>query len=95
MVLDEGWQALTRDANGRQQANATKFPAGISSLSSYIHNLGLKIGIYRYTPLSTDQEEIADTSTVMQESTIVVFSQEAMATKNLMHKHMLIGEWTI
>jgi len=48
VVLDEGWQAATRDVNSRQQANATKFPDGISSLSNFIHNLGLKIGIYRY-----------------------------------------------
>lgn len=47
VILDAGWQSLTRDANGRQQINSTKFPSGISSLSSYIHNLGLKVGIYR------------------------------------------------
>lgn len=47
VILDEGWQALTRDGNGRQQANATKFPSGITALADYIHKLGLKIGIYR------------------------------------------------
>ncbi len=47
LILDEGWQAFTRDANGRQQANATRFPAGISSLSNFIHKQGLKIGLYR------------------------------------------------
>jgi alpha-galactosidase len=51
VVLDEGWQALTRDANGRQQANATKFPSGLKALSKYVHSLGLKIGLYRYVPL--------------------------------------------
>jgi len=47
IILDEGWQAGTRDDNGRQQPNATKFPSGISGLADYVHNLGLKIGIYR------------------------------------------------
>jgi alpha-galactosidase len=47
VILDEGWQALTRDASGRQQANATKFPSGVSGLASYVHKLGLKLGIYR------------------------------------------------
>jgi alpha-galactosidase len=47
VVLDEGWQALTRDASGRQQADPVKFPSGILNLASYIHSAGLKIGIYR------------------------------------------------
>ncbi|KAH8765118.1 glycoside hydrolase family 27 protein [Hyaloscypha sp. PMI_1271] len=46
VVLDEGWQALTRDSHGRQQPNATKFPSGISYLAEYVHRLGLKLGIY-------------------------------------------------
>ncbi|KAH8679608.1 glycoside hydrolase family 27 protein [Tricladium varicosporioides] len=46
LILDEGWQAPTRDKNGRQQANATKFPSGISALADVVHKLGLKIGIY-------------------------------------------------
>jgi alpha-galactosidase len=48
VIIDEGWQAVTRDGNGRQRANATKFPSGISALASYVHKLGLKIGIYRW-----------------------------------------------
>ncbi|KAH8881393.1 glycoside hydrolase family 27 protein [Thozetella sp. PMI_491] len=44
--LDDGWQAFTRDASGRQQANTTKFPSGIASLADYVHGLGLKLGIY-------------------------------------------------
>lgn len=47
VVIDEGWQAYTRDSNGRQQANSTTFPSGISGLAKYIHKLGLKVGIYR------------------------------------------------
>lgn len=47
VILDEGWQASSRDSTGRQQANATKFPSGIKGLANYVHRLGLKIGIYR------------------------------------------------
>ncbi|GAB7354318.1 hypothetical protein MBLNU459_g4834t3 [Dothideomycetes sp. NU459] len=46
LILDAGWQALQRDTNGRQQANASKFPSGISALADYVHSLNLKIGIY-------------------------------------------------
>ncbi|KAL1858797.1 hypothetical protein VTK73DRAFT_7802 [Phialemonium thermophilum] len=46
VLLDEGWQAATRDASGRQQPNATRFPDGIKSLADYIHGLGFKIGLY-------------------------------------------------
>ncbi|KAH8596299.1 glycoside hydrolase superfamily [Bisporella sp. PMI_857] len=46
VVMDDGWQAYSRDAKSRQQANSTTFPAGILALSKYVHKLGLKIGIY-------------------------------------------------
>ncbi|KAH8807802.1 glycoside hydrolase family 27 protein [Xylogone sp. PMI_703] len=46
VVLDDGWQAYSRDSSGRQQVNVTKFPSGIKSLADYVHDLGLKIGIY-------------------------------------------------
>ncbi|KAB5575336.1 glycoside hydrolase superfamily [Coniochaeta sp. 2T2.1] len=44
--IDDGWQAYQRDNNGRQQANATKFPNGIKAVADYVHSLGLKLGIY-------------------------------------------------
>lgn len=49
VVMDEGWQALERDVEGRQQHNATRFPSGISALAEHVHNLDLKIGLYRYS----------------------------------------------
>jgi alpha-galactosidase len=49
--MDDGWQTYHRDNNGRQQANATKFPNGIRAVADYVHGLGLKLGIYRYTSL--------------------------------------------
>ncbi|GKT62324.1 alpha-galactosidase [Colletotrichum tofieldiae] len=66
VVMDEGWQALERDAEGRQQHNATRFPAGIAALADRVHGLGLKIGLYSdsgifgcgFTPGSWGYEEL-------------------------------------
>jgi alpha-galactosidase len=44
--LDDGWQNFTRAANGCLTANPQKFPDGIPYLVDYVHNLGLKFGIY-------------------------------------------------
>lgn len=46
VVIDAGWQASERDTGGRQQANTTKFTEPIADLADYVHNLGLKLGIY-------------------------------------------------
>lgn len=46
VVIDEGWQEISRDEAGRQQANLTKFPGGITSLVEYIHTREMKIGLY-------------------------------------------------
>ncbi|OHW97661.1 alpha-galactosidase [Colletotrichum incanum] len=66
VVIDEGWQALERDAEGRQQHNATRFPAGVAALADHVHGLGLKIGLYSdsgifgcgFTPGSWGYEEL-------------------------------------
>jgi alpha-galactosidase len=44
--LDDCWMAPARDASGALQADPQNFPAGIPSLASYVHGLGLKLGIY-------------------------------------------------
>ncbi len=45
--LDGGWQADNpRDAQGRLVANPDRFPSGIPALVSYLHERGLKAGIY-------------------------------------------------
>ncbi|MGW3719306.1 glycoside hydrolase family 27 protein [Streptomyces sp. NPDC005133] len=46
--LDGGWQAdAPRDAaTGRLVANPTRFPSGIPALVTYLHQRGLKAGIY-------------------------------------------------
>jgi alpha-galactosidase len=45
--LDGGWQADNpRDSQGRLVANPDRFPSGIPSLVTYLHQRGLKAGIY-------------------------------------------------
>lgn len=44
--LDAGVWSVNRTATGELQANPIKFPSGLSSLSSKIHALGLKLGLY-------------------------------------------------
>ena len=46
LVVDEGWQDMTRDSTGRQQANLTKLPNGIPGLVKYAHDRRLKFGLY-------------------------------------------------
>jgi alpha-galactosidase len=43
--LDDCWMD-GRDSSGRLQWNTTKFPSGIPALAAYIHEKGLKFGIY-------------------------------------------------
>jgi alpha-galactosidase len=43
--LDDCWMD-GRDSSGKLKWNASKFPAGIAALADYVHNKGLKIGIY-------------------------------------------------
>ena len=45
--LDGGWQADTpRDDQGRLAANKERFPSGIPALVTYLHQHGLRAGIY-------------------------------------------------
>ncbi|HPH38051.1 MAG TPA: alpha-galactosidase, partial [Sediminibacterium sp.] len=44
--LDDNWMAKTRNANGDLQADPTRFPSGMKALGDYIHEKGLKFGIY-------------------------------------------------
>ncbi|WP_372744122.1 glycoside hydrolase family 27 protein [Lutibacter sp.] len=46
IVLDDGWMAKERDANGNLVADPVKFPSGIKALADYIHAKGLKFGLY-------------------------------------------------
>ncbi|XP_037506241.1 alpha-N-acetylgalactosaminidase isoform X1 [Rhipicephalus sanguineus] len=44
--IDDCWMAKQRDAYGRLQANGTRFPNGIKHLADFMHDRGLKLGIY-------------------------------------------------
>lgn len=46
IVIDDTWQATSRDANGNLVPNPTKFPSGMKALADYIHSKGLKFGLY-------------------------------------------------
>lgn len=43
---DCGWYSGTRDGNGALEWNTTAYPDGGKKLGDYIHNLGLKFGVY-------------------------------------------------
>jgi alpha-galactosidase len=46
LVLDDAWMAKTRDANGNLFGDPVRFPSGMKALGDYIHQKGLKFGIY-------------------------------------------------
>lgn len=46
LVIDDGWEAPERDADGRLAADPEKFPHGMKYVGDYIHSKGLKFGIY-------------------------------------------------
>jgi alpha-galactosidase len=46
VVLDDTWSARKRDADGNLVPDPHKFPSGMKALGQYLHNKGLKFGIY-------------------------------------------------
>lgn len=46
IIIDDCWLSHERDANGKLQPDPDRFPSGIKALADYIHDLGLKFGIY-------------------------------------------------
>lgn len=46
VIVDAGWKAKSRDADGRLVADPNKFPSGMKALADYVHSKGLKFGIY-------------------------------------------------
>ncbi len=44
--IDEGWWSGTRDSNGNITVDQSKWPGGMAAVATYIHNKGLKAGIY-------------------------------------------------
>lgn len=47
LVLDDGWMADTRSADGALPADPNKFPSGMKAVADYVHGKGLKFGIYQ------------------------------------------------
>lgn len=46
IIVDAGWKAKKRDAQGRLKADPGKFPSGMKALADYVHGKGLKFGLY-------------------------------------------------
>ncbi|KAJ3682252.1 hypothetical protein LUZ60_014825 [Juncus effusus] len=44
--IDDCWAEQERDSEGNLVPNKKTFPSGIKSLADYVHNKGLKLGIY-------------------------------------------------
>ncbi|XP_062850742.1 alpha-N-acetylgalactosaminidase [Trichomycterus rosablanca] len=44
--IDDCWASKERDEQGRLQPDPKRFPGGISKLARYVHDRGLKLGIY-------------------------------------------------
>ena len=44
--IDSNWSNPTYDAYGRPVPNPGRFPDGIANVANYVHNEGLKLGIY-------------------------------------------------
>ncbi|KAD3641939.1 hypothetical protein R6Q59_004544 [Mikania micrantha] len=44
--IDDCWAEKTRDQQGNLVARKSTFPSGIKALADYVHNKGLKLGIY-------------------------------------------------
>ena len=44
--LDDNWMDTKRDAQGNLQNNPKTFPSGMKAMADYVHNKGLKFGLY-------------------------------------------------
>lgn len=46
VMMDDWWHANSRASDGKPQPNATRFPNGLTVVGDYLHEKGLKFGIY-------------------------------------------------
>ncbi|GGA49804.1 glycoside hydrolase family 27 protein [Dyella nitratireducens] len=51
--IDDCWANWQRDKNGNLEPNPKRFPSGIKALAEYIHQHGLKFGLYSSAGTST------------------------------------------
>ena len=54
VIVDDCWMAANTDAEGRLQPSA-EFPNGMAELADYVHNKGLKFGLYSSAGTETCQ----------------------------------------
>ncbi|CAH0551475.1 unnamed protein product [Brassicogethes aeneus] len=46
IIVDDCWASKERDMHGRLQGDLERFPSGMKALADYVHEKGLKFGIY-------------------------------------------------
>lgn len=46
IMMDDWWHASSRASDGKPQPNATRFPNGLAPVAEYVHNKGMKFGLY-------------------------------------------------
>lgn len=46
ILMDDWWHADQRTADGKPQPNATRFPNGLKAVADYVHDKGMKFGLY-------------------------------------------------
>jgi alpha-galactosidase len=46
VVIDDGWEAKERDAQGNLVPDPARFPSGLKALGDYLHSKGFKFGIH-------------------------------------------------
>ncbi len=46
VIIDDCWSERKRDPEGRLEADRNKFPHGMKYIADYLHNRGLKFGMY-------------------------------------------------
>jgi len=56
---DDCWMSFNRSADGSQVADPTKFPGGFKAVADFIHNLGMKSGLYTAKGPNTCQKRAA------------------------------------
>lgn len=53
--IDDCWQSAQRDASGHVIVDSEKFPNGMKAVGDYLHNNGLKFGLYSSAGFETCQ----------------------------------------
>ncbi len=96
--LDDFWMACnstgpTVDGNGRWVVDTTKFPDGIASLATYVHNDGLKFGLY-VTPGIPQNAVTANTPILGTSYHAADIAETGVAEKNYNCQHMYGIDYT-